>query len=115
MGLDFIKKTAPSFKKGMDYSRVALGTPHLFTEQMSSKPRLFSARLSPGSCAEIGEELGIRLVGSEICLFRGLTQIAAFREPPLPLLQAISESFGEACAVVHDVLDIANSLEVSVC
>ena len=44
MGLDFVRKAAKSFKKGLDNSRVELGTPTLFTREPDSKPRAYVAR-----------------------------------------------------------------------
>jgi hypothetical protein len=115
MGLDFIKKAAPSFKKGIDRSRIALGTPGLFTKQPIEGARCYSAKLHVGMSAAVGDEVGVRLIDREVILLRGLTQLARLTNPPERLWQALVASFGEASGRVEETLEISRTIEVSIC
>jgi hypothetical protein len=115
MGIDFIRKAAPAFNKGIDRSRIRLATPGLFTQQPGSTPRAYAARLKDGEAVSVGDEVGVRLIGSEVLLFRNLTIIGTIQSPPAELLHGLSGSFGEACAVVHDCIEFAGVAEVTIC
>jgi len=115
MGLDFIRNAAPSFKKGIDRSRIALATPSFFTQQPVVGARFYSALLHPGESANVGEKFGVRMCDQRISLYRGLTQFAVLENPPASLVQAISDSFGEAYGTVEELLDEAELIEVSIC
>ncbi len=48
MGLDFIRKAAPAFHKGLDQKRIELATPTLFTQQPGAAPRTYAAHVRGG-------------------------------------------------------------------
>ncbi len=72
MGMDFIRRAAPAFRKGLDRMRIKLATPTLFTQQPESKPRSYAAKLQGDRTAACGEKLGIRLEGEQVHAMRGL-------------------------------------------
>ena len=96
MGLDFITKAAPDFKKGMDRSRLELATPKVYTQQPNETPPAYSARLTGEDDPDVGEVVGISLQGLQVLVMRGITVIAVLRSPPAFLLDALAKSFGEA-------------------
>lgn len=114
MGLDFIKKAAPDFDKGMDRSRIELATPKVFTRQPNATPRAYSARLLGEDEPCSGEKVGISLRDSQVLVMRGLTAIAVLRSPPVLLLEALTASFGEAYGLVQEVQIFSRTLEVTV-
>jgi hypothetical protein len=115
MGLDFIRRAAKSFHKGLDRSRVDLCTPDLFTRQPEHESRRFVVTVRPNQRLILGEELCVRVNGTNIVAQRGMEIVAKFEAPPRELVQAIQESYGEACAIVHDVYELADTAEVTVC
>ncbi len=56
MGIDFIRKAAPSFRKGLDRRRIELATPTLFTQEPASVPRAYAARLRGDKSQAIDEK-----------------------------------------------------------
>lgn len=115
MGLDFIRRAARSFHKGLDHRRIELATPTLFMQQPSCAPRTYAASLRDGKTLTTGEKLGVRLDGQRVVAMRGLDPVATINSPPAELMNALSASHGEACGIVHQVHDIAQVAEISVC
>jgi hypothetical protein len=116
MGLDFIRKAAPSYRKGLDYRRIELGTPTLFTQQPSDTPRGYAASLRSGQDLLAGEEVCVRLNGQEqVLVLRGLDPVAVLTSPPRELIEALGASFGEAGGVVQEVHEISRTAEITVC
>lgn len=115
MGLEFIRKAAPAFRKGLDRSRIALATPKLFMQEPTSTPRTYAATLRDGAQLLPGEFVGVRLNGEQVIAQCGLTPIATFTSPTRELMNALRDSFGEACGRVQEVHEIAGIAEISVC
>lgn len=115
MGIDFIRKAAPAFRKGLDQRRIELATPTLFTEQPGCAPRAYAATVRAGQKLTAGDKLGVRLEGQMVTAFRGLDPVATFNSPSSELLEALATSHGEACGVVQQVHDIAQVVEIAVC
>lgn len=115
MGMDFIRKAAPGFHKGVDRMRIKLATPTLFTQQPELKPRVYAAQLRADRTAARGEKLGIRLDGEQIHALRGLDLIATFNNPTPELREALQASHGEACGEVQTMHIVSGVLEVTLC
>ena len=115
MGLDFIRRAARSFHKGLDRRRIELATPTLFTQQPACAARTYAANLRSGQTLTAGEKLGVRLDGQRVLAMRGLDPVATINSPPAELMDALSASHGEACGVVQQVHDIAHVAEITVC
>ena len=113
MGIDFIRKAAPSFRKGLDRRRIELATPTLFTHEPASVPRAYAAQLRGDKSLAIGEKLGVRLDGQNV--LGGLDLVAVFKSPTAELKRALSASFGEACGTVQAVHSAARIAEITVC
>ena len=115
MGIEFIRRAAPSFHKGLDRSRIALGTPMLFTQRPDCAPRAYAATQSNGVNLGIGDEVGVCLNGDTVLAVFGLTPVAVFNSPSVELLKALGESFGEACGRVHEVHTLSGIVEIAIC
>jgi len=115
MGLDFIRKAAPGFRKGVDRMRIKLATPTLFTQQPESKPRVYAAQLLGQRISICGEKLGIRLDGDQVHALRGLDVIATFTSPTSELKDALQASHGEACGEVQTMHIAAGIMEIALC
>ncbi len=115
MGGDLVKKAAPSFRKALDRGRIELGTPGLFTQEPAAQARSYAAHLADGKTTTKGEELGVHLHEEHVLVLRGLEAIGEIEAPPADLLTALQISFGDACARVVEVHDLAHVAEVVVC
>jgi hypothetical protein len=115
MGIDFIKKAASRFRKGLDRRRVELATPTLFTQEPAAAPRAYAAQLRNDKPLAVGDKLGVRLEGQNVLALRGLDLIAVFKSPTAELKSALSASFGEACGTVQAIHPVARVAEITVC
>ena len=115
MGQDFIRKAAKSFHKALDRSRIDLGTPDLFTRKPDCEPRGYAATIRTDRKLRPGEDLSVRFQDSKIVAQRGMDIVAEFDSPPSELVEALKESWGEACGTVTEVYDIAEMAEITVC
>jgi len=115
MGIDFIRKAAKSFHKGMDQSRIDLYTPDLFTRRPDDKQRSYAASIRAGRKLIAGEKLCVRLHNGKIIAQRDMDVVAQFDSPPAELVAAVEKSYGEACGTVQEVHDIAATAEIAVC
>lgn len=115
MGIDFIKKAAPSFRKGLDRRRIELATPTLFTQEPTAVPRAYAAHLRTDKPLAVGDKLGVRLDGQDVLAMHGLDLVAVFKSPTAELKSALLASFGEACGTVHAIHSVARIAEITVC
>lgn len=115
MGLDFIRKAAKSFHKGLDQSRIDLGTPDFFTRKPDCEPRGYAVTIRANRKLRPGEDFSVRLQDGKIVAQRGMDIVAEFDSPPAELDEALKESWGEACGTVTEVYDIADTAEITVC
>ena len=115
MGLDFIRKAAKSFHKGLDQARIDLCTPGLFTQHPHCEPRAYAAQILGKWELIPGEELSVRFHNDKIVAQRGMDIVAEFYRPPSELVEALRASYGEAYGIVGEVYDDANTVEISVC
>jgi hypothetical protein len=115
MGLDFVRKAAPNFHRGLDRRRIELGTPGLFSRKVESIPRSYAAAVHDGQALGLGEKLGLCLKGDEVLVLRGLCAVGIVRNAPAELVTALGESFGEACGIVRVVHEISSFVEITVC
>lgn len=115
MGVDFIRKTAKSFHKGLDQSRIDLGTPDLFTQRPDCEPRAYVAKIQEDRKLSPGEKLCVRLCSGRVFAQHGVDVVAEFSSPPAQLVEALEESFGEACGTVRRIYEIAQTAEVIIC
>jgi hypothetical protein len=114
MGEEFIRKAAPSYRKGLDRYRLELGTRNLFTRVPDSAPRTFAAKLREGQTVTPGEKLGICLEGEQVIALRGLDPVATLMNPPGDLKADLSKSHGEACGQVQEVHEFAGIAEIAI-
>ena len=115
MGVDFIRRTARSFHKGLDRRRIELASPNLFVHSIRAKPRTYSAQMCSGQRIEAGEKLGVRLEGQLVVAMRGLDPVATISSPTGELLEALADGHREASCVVQEVHEMARVVEIWLC
>lgn len=115
MGVDFIEKAAPTFKKSWDQARVRLGTAELFTRLPECTARTAAAEIMDGARLAAGEHLTVERDGEELVALRGNSTVARFLDPPRELLVAVDNSAGIAKGTVESVHEMAAIAEISLC
>ncbi len=115
MGMDFIRKAAPRYRKSLDHRKVELATPDLFTQQPTTAPRAYSATLCSGQTLSAGEMVGVRMDGCQVVVMRGNDPVATFNSPPTELMDALLASHNEAFGRVQVFHAVAGTAEIVVC
>jgi hypothetical protein len=101
MGLDFIRRAAPTFQKSWDRGRTALAQPTLFTRYPECRTRSVIAEFDDGIRPGPGTTVAVCLSQKELVLVAGITRMGIVRNAPPDLLNAIASSGG--CALGHVV------------
>jgi hypothetical protein len=112
MGLDFIRRAAPSFEKKWDRGLARLSEPLLFTRDGIALPRTVLAKLEKAAAATVGKEYVLRKDGERLELIDGLQRAGAVSAPPREVLQKIEAAGGCALGKVTVVYPISGSAEL---
>lgn len=115
MGLDFIEKATPTFKKSWDRGRVALGTADLFTRIPDCAARTAAADIIGNARLKVGARLTVEIQDGQLIARQGNSAVAHFTDPAPELLQAVTASCGIAKGLVEQVHPIAGVAEISLC
>jgi predicted RNA-binding protein with EMAP domain len=115
MGIDFLRRTAPSFHRALDRQAVALRTPTLFTSDIPSVARTASADICGGSQVEIGERVLLRLMNDKLVAQRDNLVVAEFANPPREYVSRIQRGAGVGLGEVKAVRVLSGEVEVALC
>jgi len=115
MGVEFIEKATPSFKKSWDRRLTELGTADLFTRVPACAARTAAADILGGARLEAGETLTVEAQNGTLIARRGIGVVARFSRSAPELVQAVKDSCGVAKGTVERVHPLAGVAEISLC
>lgn len=115
MGIDFIRRTAPTFRKAWDRRRVELCTPDLLTRPIAEGSRTIIAEMVGRKTLRGGDEFIFeRSPGSAELLGRiGMEIVARAASAPKEIVSAVEAGAGVARAKVEKVHKLSGLVEVS--
>ncbi|HZL90411.1 MAG TPA: hypothetical protein VFB96_18740 [Pirellulaceae bacterium] len=115
MGVDFLSKATKSFQKSWDRGRELLDTPVLFDKEPEMRERCYTAIPSPGSRFNEKAVLVVRVSGSDLQVFDGVSCIGRFLAPPKTLIdEVLGNGRGVAVATVQRVAEASGIADISV-
>jgi hypothetical protein len=103
MGVAFIEKATPTFKKSWDRARVALATADLFTRAPNCAAGTAAADIVGNSTFHVGDHVTVEPQGRGLVALRGNVEVARFTSPSAQLLKAVIDSCGIAKGTVKQV------------
>jgi predicted RNA-binding protein with EMAP domain len=115
MGLDFIKKAAPSFRKMLDRRAIELRTPTLFNRDTPSITRLASADICNGTRFNSGDKLHLRILNNKLVAQRDNVVVAQFPAPPPEFLKQVQAGAGIGKGEVKTVHVLSQTAEIGFC
>jgi hypothetical protein len=115
VGIDFLKKTAPSFHRALDRRAVELRTPTLFSDDVPTVSRTACAELRDGATMTIGEHALLRIVGDKLVVQRDNFVVAEFPSAPGDFLARVQSGAGVEIGEVMAVRSISGEVEISLC
>lgn len=115
MGIEFIEKATPTFKKSWDRARVELATADLFTQIPDCAARTAVADIVGGTRLEVGQQLTVEVQEGILIARRGNREVARFTDPAPEIVTAVQASCGIAKGTVECVYTLAGVAEISIC
>ncbi len=115
MGVDFIKKAAPTFHKALDRRAVELRTPTLFNCDRPSVARFASAKICEGSSLKPGEKVHLRIHNNKLIAQRDTVVVAEFHAAPAEFFNQVQAGAGIEKGVVKAVHDLSQTVEIGFC
>lgn len=115
MGLDFIRKTAPSFQRALDKRAVALRTPTLFGRDIPLMSRSARANICHAATVMPGETVLLRSVENKIVAQRDNLVIAEFTSPTVEMRTHLECGAGVGLGKVKSVHPLSETVEIEIC
>jgi hypothetical protein len=115
MGVDFVERAAPSFKRRWDRARIALATPTLFTRASPSICRTVAGQITEAIVLHVGEDVTVEREGGQLVARRGLDEVVRITCPPAEIVRALEMSCNVARGRIEEVHLLARVAEVSLC
>lgn len=112
MGLDFIRRTKPTFKKAWRNGRDHLSTPGLFTPNPEISRSILAVLSVPGLAQ--GELLLLRLNGTRLSVVRSTAEVGTVESPPAEVLTFLQNNSGIACGVVTEIHPLSGTAEIRI-
>jgi hypothetical protein len=114
MGLDFIRRAAPTFTKGWDRGKTDLSNPTLFTRYPECRTRTTVAHLDDSAEAQASEHVAVCVRGSGLILVRETTQIGHIDSVPPDLFRAIDAAGGCALGLLVRINPLSGTADVEI-
>jgi hypothetical protein len=115
MGLDFIRKTAPSFHRALDRRRVQLRTPKLFGRDIPVVARTASADICGGAPVAAGEKVLLRVIEDKVVAQRDNLVIAEFANPPAEFVNHLHAGAGVGEGEIKSCQHLSQTVEIGIC
>jgi hypothetical protein len=114
MGLDFIRRAAPSFTKSWNRGARELADPSLFTRLPECRTRTVVATLNDGVNVPAGTQLAARLHKSKLLLIRETTPVGHVDAPPADVVRVIQDAGGCAVASIARIKPLSGTADVEI-
>src|ERR1043165_732321 len=115
MGLDFIRKTAPTFKRALDMRAVALRTPKLFGRDIPVVARSARATVCHAAKMKPKDKVLLRVIDGKLIAQRENLVVAEFPNPPAELVNQIQCGAGVGEGEVKSVHPLSETVEIGIC
>lgn len=115
MGIDFLRRSAPSFHRALDRQAVALRTPTLFSSDIPDVARTASADICDAAPVGVGERLLIRVLDQKLVGQRENLVVLQFENPPAEYLARVQAGAGVELGEVKAIRPLSGVAEVALC
>jgi hypothetical protein len=113
MGLDFITRCTPTFKRSWDKGRQDIEQFDLFTRHPELRDRTFRLFPTNDTDFQAGEELVFRFHEGQLIAFRGRTPVGVFTNTTPALVEAVQQApQGVTCGRVDKIHPLSRSADV---
>lgn len=114
MGVDFLKRAAPTFQKSWNNGRTDLATPDLFTREHGARTRSVTAQCHPNSTVTPGTAVTLIKEGAALIVLEGSRTIGTIDRTPGDEIARIAAAGGVALGKVCSYYPISGSFDVDI-
>ena len=114
MGLDFVRRAAPSFVKAWNRSKRTLAEPTLFTRYPECRERTVIADLTQRTGLTKGAKVIVGVKASKLIVLAGNVQIGIIQEPPSDLHKAIHDAGDYALGQINRINTLSGTADVEI-
>jgi hypothetical protein len=114
MGLDFIRRAAPSFKKSWDHGAEQLARADLLTRYPDSPARTCVAELIDPTNVQVDAVFLVQLIDDQLLLIDGLHKIGHIPNAPADLIKMLVQVGGCAKGRILRIHSLGGSADVAV-
>lgn len=111
MGLDFIRRAAPTFIKSWNHGLRELAVPNLFTRTPGSRARSVVAE-SEGANLVSGSDVTVASEGQSLVVLQGTHPVGRCKSAPDEVVQTIAQVGGIAHGKIGTVYPISGMFDV---
>ena len=115
MGVDFIRRTTPTFNRVLDRRAVELRTPKLFSRDMPIVSRTASADICEAANVAQGEKVLLRVMNDKVIAQRDNFVIARCANAPAEFVAHLRASAGVAQGEIKSVQPFSQTVEIGFC
>jgi hypothetical protein len=115
MGLDFIRRTAPSFNRVLDRRLVEMHTPTFFSRDMRVVSRTVCADICGDAAVTPGEKVLIRVIKGKVIVQRQNVVIAECSNAPAEFVAHLRAGAGIAEGEIKSLQPISQTVEIGIC
>lgn len=112
MGVDFLKRAAPTFRKSWNNGRTDLATPDLFTREQGACTRVLTADTLPSSNVTSGCTVTLITQERALIVLDGSRPAGRIDRPPGDTFARIADAGGVAIAKVCSVYPLSETFDV---
>lgn len=112
MGLDFIRRCAPTFTKAWNRGRHDLATPTLFTREPGARARSVVALSDGIGQVTTGSEVTVASDGNGLVMLKGTRRIGTAPSVPADVLRDIKDAGGFTVGTIGTLHPLSESFDV---
>lgn len=115
MGLDFIRRTTPTFTRALDRRAVEMRTPKLFSRDIPVVSRTASAEICAGAKVKSGEKVLLRIMKGQVIAQRDNLVIAECANAPAEFVAHLNAGAGVSQGEIRSVQPLSQTVEIGIC
>lgn len=112
MGVDFIRRATPNFRKSWNHGKHELSIPTLFTRAPDTQKRSLVAECSAINQMRTGSAITVVAEGDWLLTLSGTQPVGKIRSVPTDVMRRIQEAGGIAVATICDIHPLSETIDV---
>jgi hypothetical protein len=112
MGVDFIRRATPNFRKSWNHGKHELAFPTLFTRAPDIQTRSLVAECSAIGQMIAGSAITVVAEGDSLLTLSGTRPVGKVKSVPSEIMRRIQDAGGIAVATVRDIHPLSETFDV---